>query len=400
MAEVASNQVSEGSRSQSDNHLAGPTPSFTAVNGTASPAPAPSTNARSEPEPPKEATEAPNHRSILPNNQQATHHSPYTHQDAPKYGQETVHQERRPEPINVPASSAPIPAPHALAPAPTQGSKPPTPAPVAIQPAERPASKPTQYPEISNSPRPQYPNGHSRDHGDHQQDQTAMSPHLQKRKRSFEGESEQRRPEYERPPPPQQPYQANGQPPSETGRAHEMENGSARERPNYSPRKSYPPPPVTYPPPPQEGYGAPIRMREAPDIYPRPERQHTAPDTYDQAVDPSITPVPPRQPYYADPQEAHLANALQRENRGYEGMAPKDQIQYGTPEDDDGGHDGYYANYRSSEDQERKRRKRVFSNRTKTGCMTCRRRKKKCDEMHPECKWTLPIQFRLQCQCH
>lgn len=32
------------------------------------------------------------------------------------------------------------------------------------------------------------------------------------------------------------------------------------------------------------------------------------------------------------------------------------------------------------------KRKRVFSNRTKTGCMTCRRRKKKCDEAHPACK--------------
>lgn len=31
------------------------------------------------------------------------------------------------------------------------------------------------------------------------------------------------------------------------------------------------------------------------------------------------------------------------------------------------------------------KRKRVFSNRTKTGCMTCRRRKKKCDEQHPAC---------------
>lgn len=32
-----------------------------------------------------------------------------------------------------------------------------------------------------------------------------------------------------------------------------------------------------------------------------------------------------------------------------------------------------------------KKRKRVFANRTKTGCMTCRRRKKKCDEAKPEC---------------
>ena len=34
-----------------------------------------------------------------------------------------------------------------------------------------------------------------------------------------------------------------------------------------------------------------------------------------------------------------------------------------------------------------KKRKRNFSNRTKTGCMTCRRRKKKCDETRPECRF-------------
>lgn len=34
-----------------------------------------------------------------------------------------------------------------------------------------------------------------------------------------------------------------------------------------------------------------------------------------------------------------------------------------------------------------KKRKRNFSNRTKTGCLTCRRRKKKCDEAKPECEW-------------
>lgn len=33
-----------------------------------------------------------------------------------------------------------------------------------------------------------------------------------------------------------------------------------------------------------------------------------------------------------------------------------------------------------------KKRKRQFSNRTKTGCLTCRRRKKKCDEGKPECR--------------
>lgn len=37
-----------------------------------------------------------------------------------------------------------------------------------------------------------------------------------------------------------------------------------------------------------------------------------------------------------------------------------------------------------------KKRKRIFSNRTKTGCITCRRRKKKCDEGKPECLFTIP----------
>lgn len=36
--------------------------------------------------------------------------------------------------------------------------------------------------------------------------------------------------------------------------------------------------------------------------------------------------------------------------------------------------------------QSEKKRKRNFSNRTKTGCLTCRKRKKKCDEAKPECE--------------
>ena len=34
-----------------------------------------------------------------------------------------------------------------------------------------------------------------------------------------------------------------------------------------------------------------------------------------------------------------------------------------------------------------KKRKRNFSNRTKTGCLTCRKRKKKCDETKPHCEF-------------
>jgi hypothetical protein len=38
-----------------------------------------------------------------------------------------------------------------------------------------------------------------------------------------------------------------------------------------------------------------------------------------------------------------------------------------------------------------KKRKRQFANRTKTGCGTCRRRKKKCDEAKPECMLPSPL---------
>lgn len=44
----------------------------------------------------------------------------------------------------------------------------------------------------------------------------------------------------------------------------------------------------------------------------------------------------------------------------------------------------------SQDGGELKKRKRQFANRTKTGCITCRRRKKKCDEGKPECMCSLP----------
>lgn len=65
----------------------------------------------------------------------------------------------------------------------------------------------------------------------------------------------------------------------------------------------------------------------------------------------------------------------------------------GSPDGDDG--DRSMSLYHSSYGEHRpdsmlqhdpKKRKRNFSNRTKTGCLTCRKRKKKCDEQKPECK--------------
>ena len=63
-----------------------------------------------------------------------------------------------------------------------------------------------------------------------------------------------------------------------------------------------------------------------------------------------------------------------------------------SPEGEDKSMAPYEASFASEQKPEKgaqgdpKKRKRVFSNRTKTGCLTCRRRKKKCDEQKPECK--------------
>lgn len=157
--------------------------------------------------------------------------------------------------------------------------------------------------------------------------------------------------------------------PSESVPAHKQETAS---------------PPSSYPPPPEHGRPQP------PELYPRPERVHMARDDYNPRVDPSIAPAPPR-PYYST--DARMAEVLQRENRNYDNVGPRET--FVSPEDDDEHHAQQYGEYganrgsQSGLDLDRKRRKRVFSNRTKTGCMTCRRRKKKCDEQHPECKHSI-----------
>ncbi|KAJ5995846.1 hypothetical protein N7481_002823 [Penicillium waksmanii] len=84
-----------------------------------------------------------------------------------------------------------------------------------------------------------------------------------------------------------------------------------------------------------------------------------------------------------DPSDAHLADALQREAQGQERdlgtrLLPSSSI--GPPTSST-----YPSDRSPAAVQVAPKRKRVFSNRTKTGCMTCRRRKKKCDEQHPAC---------------
>lgn len=67
-----------------------------------------------------------------------------------------------------------------------------------------------------------------------------------------------------------------------------------------------------------------------------------------------------------------------------------------SPDGDDRSIHAYDGQYSGDPRQDKllqgdlKKRKRVFANRTKTGCLTCRRRKKKCDEQKPECEFGSP----------
>ncbi|KAI9738526.1 MAG: Maltose acetyltransferase [Claussenomyces sp. TS43310] len=86
--------------------------------------------------------------------------------------------------------------------------------------------------------------------------------------------------------------------------------------------------------------------------------------------------------------EDQLREALVRENQAAE--TPIEYVRT-SPGDDDDHNMSYQSGYGENrtaaqlQQDERKKRKRNFSNRTKTGCMTCRKRKKKCDETRPEC---------------
>lgn len=380
MAAASANRVEEGSQNHEVERLAEPTPSFTAVNGNTSPAP--QSKSKPDPDVQKEGTEAANHRALLPNNHAEKAKSPAP--DRPSSRQEVVQRERRlsPAPPSASASASTVAAPSAATP---------------INPTQTAERIHPQHTETPNGPSTQYGNSHVVTPSTEQPPSANVGP--QKRKRSTSEEHENSS---------NLMHQNNGPPHSPDGqRMHSIDTGHPRDREGYSPRQSYPPPHEAYGPPPHEVYPAasqhtyppPPGPNGPPEIYPRPERHQLVRNDYDQPVDPSIAPAQPR-PYYSEGHysESNLAEALQRENRSYDSMPSREN--YVTPEDDDDqqGQYGDYSGNRGSQsgmDMDRKRRKRVFSNRTKTGCMTCRRRKKKCDEQHPECKSNRPARNPL-----
>ncbi|RAL13604.1 acetyltransferase [Aspergillus homomorphus CBS 101889] len=93
---------------------------------------------------------------------------------------------------------------------------------------------------------------------------------------------------------------------------------------------------------------------------------------------------------HLDATDAQLAEALQREANDLD-MSPKGWSTNSRPPESSVQNEQSVLMPSLSQErphtavQVAPKRKRVFSNRTKTGCMTCRRRKKKCDEQHPAC---------------
>ncbi|KAI1806814.1 hypothetical protein F4811DRAFT_560240 [Daldinia bambusicola] len=89
------------------------------------------------------------------------------------------------------------------------------------------------------------------------------------------------------------------------------------------------------------------------------------------------------------PTDEQLGDTLRR---GTSHMESQHDYTATSPDGDDGstlyGSGSYSQEQRKGDtviQSDPKKRKRNFSNRTKTGCLTCRKRKKKCDETKPQC---------------
>lgn len=90
--------------------------------------------------------------------------------------------------------------------------------------------------------------------------------------------------------------------------------------------------------------------------------------------------------------DQQIGEVLQRASQSMDAQRHHEYDQ-GSPDDDRSANPYNYGQDQreTSAQSDPKKRKRNFSNRTKTGCMTCRKRKKKCDETHPECRLTTNI---------
>lgn len=360
MAAVASNHRSEGPGGGAEtDQFAESGPSFTAVNGASTTPPAKLKPAQ---DPPKDAGDEPNSRPPRPSSQQERRKSASPSRQL----HASSHPEREPSPTANQMVDRRGQTPHRQENSDESkthyGSHPETPGSQQSNPANGHLKRKRSLPEVYEHP------NNSAYH-------THEMPPSSERQRMYSTDNG-RQPEmvspvepYARPEGYGRPDHMGG-PPDPYARPEHMGHTDPYARPEHVH--------------PSDMYPRPERAHQ-PELYPRPDRHQLVRNEYDSRGDPTLAPQRD-QPYYS---EARMAQALQN----YDSMPTREN--YVSPEDDDehAQHYGDYGTNRSSQaalEADRKRRKRVFSNRTKTGCMTCRRRKKKCDEQHPECKYPNP----------
>ena len=103
-------------------------------------------------------------------------------------------------------------------------------------------------------------------------------------------------------------------------------------------------------------------------------------------------------PYSAGPVSAQSDEPMRDSLRRAASQGDSADYDNQSPDGDDSMYAGQYTPEQRKDgviQSDPKKRKRNFSNRTKTGCLTCRKRKKKCDEAKPECELGTGILFCL-----
>ncbi|KAL8929376.1 MAG: hypothetical protein Q9172_000549 [Xanthocarpia lactea] len=281
MAAVASSSRAESVQDANSETVNEGRPSFTAVNGSNSPAP---------PNRPKEQlkeSKEEDNRTPRASIQAERPKSPVP--IAPGHEKESVQQERRPSPPQEAAE-------------------------------DRPPPNYTHPHDLHHSQ-----NNHS--HTPNGQLLTTTNNGAPKRKRSYPDEYDQ---------PNSSTYHNHGLPPSpQRPRMYPQENGNGRERDHGTPDTYGRPDRVDAP----ELYPRQERSPPPAENYPQPERHSLVRNEYDNRVEGNIA---PGRPYYS---EARMAEALQRENNSYEPMPMHESQFGSPDDDDENQHGQQYGDY-------------------------------------------------------
>ena len=249
--------------------------------------------------------------------------------------------------------------------------------------AKNPTNGERGHTNIPNSRPPQPPNNYS-------SSSTSTSPHKRKRSDSEERQTSSAT-SYHSHSMPKSPQQRRLEHESGTNKGTEEAEVPLQRQSHYRPSS------------PNHDEDRPIRSKYPPLESESQAHSQSTKGWYSQEAQSASQPYSTQRPDSAD---VHLAETLQGESRMYEQQSQRGGGTDSPEDDDERGTPQRYGEYGtgntplSGVEAERKRRKRVFSNRTKTGCMTCRRRKKKCDEQHPECESTqryLSVDYQLMC---